>query len=135
MSDHIENLSKNYINYFKNKDLNELNKIFDNHIQLIDWEVNLLGKDAVLEHNKNLFNIVDSIQIEIKSVTSSVTTVFAEIDIIVNGTVLNVLDVITFNKVDKIIKIQAYKFDEAPEDVLWQRKLAEYRKRDPFVYN
>jgi len=134
MSDHIEKLSRDYANAFSNKDITTLTEMFDNDIHLVDWQIYIQGIDAILEYHKMLFNSVETIQIEVLSVTSSPTTAFAEINVIIDRLPIKVLDVITFNDVDKIIKVEAYKFEEVPEDVLWQRKLAELRNRDPFIY-
>jgi hypothetical protein len=134
MTEHMEHVSRNYFKSFADKDITRLTAMFDKTVHLVDWDVDLAGREQVLIYNKNLFERVGTIQIDVLSITSSPTKVFAEINVIVDGTLTQVLDVITFNHVYNIIKIEAYKFEQAPEDVLWERKLAELRKRDPFIY-
>lgn len=133
MTKHIENLTQNYFNSFSNKNIVELDKMFDDNIHLIDWEVNLTGKEKVLEFNRTLFDNVKHIQLEVVSIVTSSTTVYAELALLVDDVSLKVLDVITFND-DKIVKLNAYQMKDAPSEVLWEKKLAEYRKQDPFIY-
>jgi ketosteroid isomerase-like protein len=133
MTQHIENLSQTYFNSFSNKNIVELDKMFADDIHLIDWDVNLMGKEKVLEFNKTLFDNVKQIQLEVVSIVTSSTTVYAELALQVDDVNLKVLDVIRF-KDDKIVQLNAYQMQDAPPDVLWEKKLAEYRKRDPFIY-
>jgi hypothetical protein len=134
MTEDIENLSRYYFKLIEEKDIANLTKIFDKDIHLVDWNADVTGREQVLIYNKNLFERVGTIQIDVIYIVAFQAKVFAEINVIVDGVITRVLDVITFNKVGIIVKIEAYKFEEVPENVLWERKLAELRKRDPFIY-
>ena len=59
----MELLNK-YFSAFSNKDLSALESMFDNNITLEDWNINVQGKDDVLEASYNIFNNVRVITIE-----------------------------------------------------------------------
>jgi len=105
----IESLSKDYFNAFGNKDQITLLRMFDENVELIDWEVNLSGRSAVMQNNNDLFESVKEIKITPMLIAvyglTSVSKILVEID----GQSLNVIDMITFDNLGKIVKIEAYK--------------------------
>ena len=103
-------LTKKYFIKFSNKNINSLANIFAEDIVLIDWELNQSGKVNVLTANKNIFDSVSKILVQPVNLSQTDNIVFAEIIVRIDDTViLNVVDVITFDKRNKIQKIVAYK--------------------------
>jgi ketosteroid isomerase-like protein len=103
---------RHYFNAFASKNLTVLSDLFADDVVLQDWEISAVGKQAVLAANKNIFDSVDSIQVNIINTAENptATLMFVEIEVIINNDVkLNVVDIIRFNNVGKIIKISAYK--------------------------
>ena len=103
---------RHYFNAFSAKNLDALANLFADDVTLQDWEISALGKEAVLAANKNIFDAVDSIQINIINTAENpmATIMFAEIEVVINNDVkLNVVDIIRFNNVGKITQISAYK--------------------------
>jgi hypothetical protein len=101
-----------YFNYFANKDINGLSKLFSDEIVLSDWEINESGKDNVLNANLNIFNSLKSINIILLSIyeSNSKKSFAVELDIIINNNQkLNVIDIIEFDENDYIVSIKAFK--------------------------
>ena len=111
MKKKLINLTKNYFNFFRNKDLDNLEKILDANIILHDWENLIKGKKKVLNFNKKIFKKFKSINIknintfilEEKKITCNQITVKLDKETI------NVIDILYFNKKNRIKKIEAYK--------------------------
>jgi ketosteroid isomerase-like protein len=97
-----------YFTAFSEKRIDILEEMFTDDVELIDWDNHAQGKDAVLLANIAIFDTVKNIEIYIDQIGDGSDTVFAEIKVIVDGTTLNVVDVITFEN-NKIKKIRAYK--------------------------
>jgi hypothetical protein len=102
--------TEEYFEAFKNKDISLLNEFYSNDIHLIDWEVNVKGKQEVLNVNSNLFKenfelkLIDMVQ----SDNVTINTIFIEIP--KHNIGIEVIDIITFNKETfEIEKIRAYK--------------------------
>ena len=108
--ENLEQKTKKYFNNFSNKDLKELSKMFSENICLQDWEIFAEGKSEVLEANKNIFDSVDSISVTLKEFYQDGSVAICLIDINVNNEeTLKVIDIIKFNKDQKIIEVSAYK--------------------------
>jgi hypothetical protein len=105
----IESLTKDYFLAFSKKDINELQRMFDVNVQLIDWEVNYTGRSLVLEFNQALFDKVGSINVRPELIAIYGTTSMSKILVEVDGAALKVVDILTFNDAGKIIRIEAYK--------------------------
>jgi ketosteroid isomerase-like protein len=101
-------LALKYFTAFSEKRIDILEEMFTDDVELIDWDNHAQGKDAVLLANIAIFDTVKNIEIYIDQIGDGSDTVFAEIKVIVDGTTLNVVDVITFEN-NKIKKIRAYK--------------------------
>tara|TARA_B100000575_G_C23072744_1_gene617959 strand:+ start:347 stop:685 length:339 start_codon:yes stop_codon:yes gene_type:complete len=104
-------LTKNYFKFFKKKNLENLNKIMDKNIKLHDWENLIIGKIKVLNFNKEIFKkfkkidikIINTFIIEKKKITCN------QIIVKLDKESINVIDILYFNKKNRIKKIEAYK--------------------------
>jgi hypothetical protein len=108
-SKNINNYLNNYFLSWQSKDIKAIEELLDESCVLVDWEVKLLNKIDILKLNKALFERVDEIHLKIvnQSVTGLVT--YSHLDIEIGNEKINVVDKITFNKKNKIIKIEAFK--------------------------
>jgi hypothetical protein len=105
-------LLRNYLLAFSEKDLHALESMFSDNIILHDWDVIATGKTEVLAVNKHIFDNVGKILINIDNFSEDRTDsnlMFAQIEVIIDGETINVVDVIKFDKNDKITKISAYR--------------------------
>jgi hypothetical protein len=109
MNNVIENLTRDYFVAFGNKDENTLSRMFDENVELVDWEVNLTDRGPVMLNNKNLFESVKEIKITPKLIAVYGLTSMSKILVEIDGMKLNVVDIITFNNAGKIVNIEAYK--------------------------
>jgi hypothetical protein len=138
MSNEIENVTISLYNLYQNDPdwISKLEQIYDPDIRFNDLERSLTGRDQVISYYQSILSLVD---LNILSVVSNRTTVFTEFTIGRTGFPedrMTLLSLQHFNQDNKIIKIEVYDPSKTiPEDVVWQKKLAEYRKRDPFIYN
>ena len=106
----ISEIIKHYFAAFSDQNLSNLEQILDNDVVLKDWEVGLVGKASVLEHNRKFFASVEKISIVLLELTTAGNNAFCEIDISIDeSSPLRVLDVIYFNKNMLITKINAFK--------------------------
>ena len=103
------NIAKEYFNLFELKDIDNLKELFDKHISLQDWEINVEGLDNVIEKNIEIFTELDDFELTVNQIYLIDNIIFAEIDIITGGVKMSVLDKIEFNDNYKIQKITAYK--------------------------
>ena len=108
----LKNLAKKYFNFFSNKDIHNLSKMFAPNIILRDWQIYAIGKFNVIKANKKIFKNFKSIKVKpIKlHLINSTKTIFAEIEICVNSSKKKVLvlDILKFNNKNKINNIKAY---------------------------
>lgn len=106
----MENLIKTYFQAFSNKDIDKLEGLFSSEIILKDWEIFAQGKDEVLAANKNIFDSVDSISVDLKELYLDGLVAVCIIEIKVNkDEILKVIDVIKFNDQMEIVEVSAYK--------------------------
>tara|TARA_B100001939_G_scaffold291187_1_gene262907 strand:+ start:189 stop:506 length:318 start_codon:yes stop_codon:yes gene_type:complete len=98
-------IAKKYFEFFNNADIKGLNEIYDDKIELIDWNGRWKGKSDVLKMNQSLFD--NSILIKLIEVSEIGNRVYCKIDIEIGDEKLKVMDVIDTND-EKIIKIEAY---------------------------
>ena len=105
-----EILTNEYFEAFVNKDIVSLSELYSKNIHLKDWEVNVTGKNKVLDINANLFKeqfelyILDMVQSENKTI-NTLNIILPE-----HGINIEVIDVITFNEdTFEIESIRAYK--------------------------
>ena len=106
----LKDIVLSYFDCFSKKDISSLEDFFSKDIILQDWEIEANGINAVIAANKNIFNNVRSITVEIENLYQEKNIVIGEIKIILNKLeTLYVVDIIEFNKKDKIKRIFAYK--------------------------
>lgn len=99
-----------YFQTFCKKDLASLEVLFSDNIILIDWQVQLIGRDNILNFNKKFFDSVDTIRIDVERIAIGQDTVIAEIKVIINNKInAPVVDVFEFDQDNKIKQIRAYK--------------------------
>jgi len=102
-----------YLNAFSSKRIDVLDNIFSDDIVLYDWENKYIGKDLVLQENKNIFESFSVIQVNPINIINNNETlvVAAQIEIIFNNDKqkpLHVVDIITYDDSHKIKSIVAY---------------------------
>ena len=99
-----------YFQSFCKKDTASLEVLFCDNILLTDWDVQIVGKQNVINFNQRFFNSVNSIRIDVDKVAVGLDTVIAEIKVIIDNVVVAaVVDVIDFDQDNKIKEIRAYK--------------------------
>lgn len=103
-----------YFNLFSAKRLDKLSELFSDNIELKDWNVNIQGKEKVIDAYKNIFDSVEEIHAHLIQSYEYGKTICCEILIMIykdNIKIeeIEVMDVITFNNMMKIEKIKAYK--------------------------
>jgi len=105
----IEQTTREYFKNFENMNLSQLSDMFDEAIILKDWNIEVTGKKLVLEANKNIFNSVGNINVNINNLYILEQTAIAEISIQIDGNPpLPVVDIINFND-NSIVSITAYR--------------------------
>lgn len=101
-----------YFKKFMSKDLTGLADMFSEDIVLVDWDINVSGRDEVLKVNKKLFENTNSICVTPIRIVSNDSTVAAEIKVEISTEEqdirLNVVDFIEF-KEGKILSVHAFK--------------------------
>jgi len=99
-----------YFQSFCKKDTASLEVLFSDSIMLTDWDVQVIGKQNVLNFNQRFFNSVNDIRIDVDKVAVGLDTVITEIKVIINNKIVApVVDVIEFDQDNKIKEIRAYK--------------------------
>lgn len=106
----LKYLTKSYFSSFGNRQIVNIEKILSEDVTIHDWMVEKNNKPQVLDYIQNIFNTVETIKITPINIFVENNTVIAEIKIELNESITeNVVDIITFNKGNKISKIKAYK--------------------------
>ena len=106
----MENLVKAYFEIFSNKDIKGLENLFSDDVFLQDWDILAKGKKQVLDANKNIFDSVESISVNLNNLYLDELVAICLIEIIINNEeTLKVIDIIKFNDENKIIEVSAYK--------------------------
>jgi len=97
-----------YFHDFETKNLDGVSEILSDNVQLIDWNLDLVGKETVLNAVSDIFSNFEKIKIDINRMTMDKSCCMAEITILLDNLQLKVVDVLEFEK-NKIISIRAYK--------------------------
>jgi hypothetical protein len=106
----LKYLTKSYFSSFNNKEVVNIEKILAEDVTVNDWMVEKSNKPQVLDYIQNIFNTVGTIKITPINIFIENNTVIAEIKIELDESITEyVVDIITFNKSNKISKIKAYK--------------------------
>jgi len=101
--------AKKYFKLFSNKDINALSSIFSKKITLRDWKIKAQGLKEVIRENKKIFKNCKSIQVKPIKIFQEKKTIIAELLICINKSKnLLVIDVLEFDKQNKIKSIRAY---------------------------
>ena len=100
-----------YFKDFSNQNIEALAEMFSEDIHLCDWNIDVYGKENVINAIKDIYNSVDSITIKPVYFYSNDKDWFACEILIVIGedTTLEVVDVIHINGKGLIESIKAYK--------------------------
>jgi hypothetical protein len=106
-------VAKEYFKAWNNHDMSRLSSLFDNSIQLIDWENDIRGKNHTLKLNEKIFELSPCIKAEIIEIgLISPNKIAAQLLIFLDENRANhirVVDILTFNSDLKISLIEAYK--------------------------
>ena len=105
----FESMTAKYIKLWQTKNIEGLSKLLDDEIILEDWDNLIKGKDALLKFNSDFFNSVNLIELNVVSFHCFEHNTFSELNIIIDGVKLTVLDKIVFNKNFLITQIRAFK--------------------------
>mgnify|MGYP001312929464 CR=1 FL=1 len=105
----IKLLTKKYFYHFQNKNIKELENMFSDKISLRDWSINGNGKKKVLSLNSRMFQNYKKIKIKILNLSIINKKSYAEISINIKNKDYLVLDIIEFDKKNKIKSIKAFK--------------------------
>ena len=106
----MKEVAEKYFKLFSEKDLDGLDPLFDGRATIRDWEIQAEGKSNVFTAMKDIFDSVESVQIDPLRIYVWENTVVAELDITVNASEkLAVVDIIDFTDEGKILGIRAFK--------------------------
>ena len=105
----LESLTRKYFYYWKNKNVLELSKLLDDEIILQDWENLIIGKEALINFNKDFYKKAGKINLDVISLNYFNKTSFSELKIDIDGVELIVLDKFIFNEKNFITNIRAFK--------------------------
>ena len=106
----LKEICKTYFKLFSEKNIIELSNLFSNDVVLRDWEVSVNGKESVMTINKNIFDSFKSIDVKPIFMYEDRNTIISELVIeLDNNEKIYVVDIISFNKQNKIKSIKAYK--------------------------
>lgn len=107
---HIKDLARIYFRIFSQKNVEALRELFAPNVTLHDWDIKVLGIEEVIQANKNIFDNVNTINVNVLNIADNSNTVFAQLEITINNSeIINVVDIIEFDTIFKIKKIMAYK--------------------------
>ena len=106
----LKKISQKYFKYFSSKDLDLIGSMLSSKVILKDWDVYAEGKENVLSATKNIFDSVETIKVVVKDIYREEQTIIAKLDILINDKeMIKVVDIIQFDKSNKIINIRAFK--------------------------
>lgn len=105
----LQDLARRVLAAYQDKDIDFFFDAFADDVVLRDWNSEVAGKSAaVAEFSKN-FTEASNLSIQIQKLLTSENSVAAQVEIVVDGTLLRVIDLITFTEDQKILSIVAYK--------------------------
>ena len=106
----LKDIALQYFDAFSEKDLARIEGMISEDVALRDWEIEATGKAAVLEANKNIFRSVKTIAVDTTQLIQEKDSIAATLEITIDGnTVIQVVDIISFNEKYQIRSIRAYK--------------------------
>ena len=102
-------IAESYFELWNEHNLTELSKILTPDVILLDWDVEILGREGVLIYTAEVFKNIPNISVEVVDTAFSEKKVMAEILVKISGEKnLSVVDVLSIRN-DKIFSIKAYK--------------------------
>ncbi|CNB27458.1 SnoaL-like domain [Yersinia intermedia] len=101
-------LAEMYIDAFNTKDIVTLANLLSDNIKLIDPDVDITGKDNVIEMLKVLFSKYDSLQFESKDIFVDGNTTIIEFTLKLNGELVSGVDIIEWDQEKRIASLKAY---------------------------
>jgi ketosteroid isomerase-like protein len=105
----MNTIVEEYFDAFVGKDLQKLSELYDEDVQLSEWDENVfVGKEAVLKANEELFNKFENIGVVIKARASQNNRSLNEIVVHLDDIEVKVVDSIKVIN-DKIVYIMAYR--------------------------
>ena len=107
----ILDLAKAYFASWNGHNIQELRNLFASNISLEDWDTHSINIENVLKSNGKIFDDHTNINAKILNLNFlNEIKVVAELKIFVDDeTIIDVIDVITFDEQRKITNIKAYK--------------------------
>ena len=104
-----KNLALKYLEAFESKNIDLIQEIFSNEVKLIDWEVDLEGKENVINNIKMVFNSIEVIDIKIVELYQEEKTVISKMIIKLDHIKLYIVDILKFSEDGKLLEINAFK--------------------------
>lgn len=102
--------ARKYIEAFNAHNIEALTDMLSEAVVLEDWDVQLEGQAAVLEHMRTIFSSVPAIRADIIDIISAKNACVLLLSIFVEeGVSLQVADVIRFDTSGTIVSVHAYK--------------------------
>jgi ketosteroid isomerase-like protein len=99
--------TQEYFDKFSDRDIRGLSHLYSQDVRLLDWNIDVSGKEEVLNANASLFDL--DFTLEVHTITHSGNKTFNEITITIGDEKFEIMDVITFNENYQITNITAYK--------------------------
>ena len=99
--------SQEYFEKFNNGDIRGLSHLYSQNIRLTDWDIDIEGKEEVLNANSELFKL--DFDLKVHSIYHTGGKTFNEITITIGDSSWEIMDVLTFNENYQITNITAYK--------------------------
>ena len=106
----LKEITLKYFELFSSKNIDLLSELFSNDISLRDWEINEFGIENVKNACLDIFNNIETLDINPLQIAISNKTAYCEIDIIINSKkLIKVVDIIDFDKNNLIRSVKAFK--------------------------
>ena len=106
----MKKVVEKYFKLFSNRDLIGLEKLFTNNVILQDWTTNIKSKKKVLKFNEKIFKSFKKVSVNLEESFTNLknNSIACKITVQLNKKKLKVIDIIYFDKKNKIKKIVAY---------------------------
>lgn len=102
-----------YFSAWNTRDVEKLTNLFAENCTLKDWDIDVSGRDAVIEANINIWKAVPDIHILVHKIITDDTLHAGHGQITVTSNqenlLLPVVDIFNFNNDNKILQVSAYK--------------------------
>jgi SnoaL-like domain len=106
----LKDIAVEYFDAFERADLDFFKSAFSREVSLHDWNGHIRGFDFVIKEYQNLFDVLNSVVINVINLYQDESSVIAELVVHVNEIEsMRVVDILSFNQDRKICAIAAYK--------------------------